>query len=945
MRQFYTLLVLLVFIFVESFATSPDSTKHIFKLPSHISHGDYLPNTIVVKYKNLPVATLANRNLTSSAKLAGVEITAIKPLITQSPGTLSYKEQSKIDDKGLNRIYILDYKSKKNIEYVINQFLADENVEYAEPSYIAKAFASPDDPYFLQGNQAYLNQVKAPQAWDIQDSANGVVVAVIDTGSDLNHQDLAANIFLNTNDPVDGIDNDGDGYVDNYYGWDFGGASLGSEPDNDPNVKSSGADHGVHVSGLVSAVTNNGTGVASIAKNAKLMILKAGVDDAERSVYYGYQAILYAADRGVKIINCSWGSNGRSNFEQDIIDYAVSKGCLIVAAAGNDGTEVPVYPAAYNGVLAVANVTSADIRNIGSSYGYHVGIAAPGTAIWNTTYPNSYGTKGGTSMAAPLVSSAAALVAAKYPHLSGVQIGEILRQSADDIYGIAENQAYLNKLGTGRLNVEKALSIAEGPALKKQAILIEDETGSLSEESTVKMDVVIRNIATGVEDAFVELKSLTPQVTVSDAKKSLGNIAEGEEKTAEDFIVNIGNIDENQEAVFYLEYTSGSSSYTAREYFSMLMNRDYINYSTHNLSTTITSNGRVGYSTYGSENGQGFTYKGNNLIYEASLMIGNSSYAVSNNARVDDYANEHFVKSKRAIKKTADPGVFLAESVFTDAASPNPLYVEVTNRHMSEADKDYVLVEYEVKNTGNTDLDNVYLGLFTDWDIDESDKNVTKLNEENRLAYAYSKPNDQVYAGIRLVSDHKLNYYPMSYMITGDFLETGDFTIEEKYQTLSGGIAKNGLGDAYPNGADIMYVLGAGPFKIKKGGSEKVGFAFVAADNLEGLKLSSQTAQQNYDIWVQKGKINKYAILQNYPNPVIKSANPKTIINLELPEDAAVTLKVYDLFGREFKRVYQGNLVKGRYSFEVDMGNAIPGIYYGYASFNGKIDGIKIAVE
>ena len=949
MRQFYTTLVLLFFIFVESFAASSDSTKHSFKLPSHISYGDYLPNTIVIKYKNLPMAALADKNLGSSAKLSGIEITAIKPLVSRPMRTLSYQEQSKIDDKGLNRIYILNYKSKKNIEYVINQLLADENVEYAEPRYVAKTLSIPNDPYFLDEKQAYLNKVKAPQAWEIQDGANGVVVAIVDTGSELSHPDLAANILINTADPVDGIDNDGDGYVDNYYGWDFGGASHGSEPDNDPNVKKSAADHGVHVSGLVSAVTNNGIGMASIAKNAKLMILKVGVDDEPTSLYFGYEAIIYAADHGAKIINCSWGSNGRSNLGQDAIDYAVSKGCLVVAAAGNDGNEVPIYPAAYNGVLAVANVTPEDVKNSGSSYGYHVGIAAPGTSIWNTTYSNSYGTKSGTSMAAPLVASAAALVAAKYPHLSGTQIGEILKQSADDIYGIAGNQPFLNKLGIGRLNVEKALSLAlsivESPALKKQAILIEDETGSLGAESSAKMDVVVKNLSANAADVFVELKSLTPEVTIADAKKSLGNLGEGEEKIAGDFIVNIGNATENQEAVFCLEYTSGTSNYVAKEYFSILLNRDYINYTANNISTTITSNGRVGYSAYGSENGQGFTYKGNNLIYESSLMIGNSSNAVSNNARVDDYADEHFVKSKRAMKKTADPGVFLAESVFTDAASPNSLHIEVTNRHMSETGKDYVLVEYEVKNTGNEDLNNVYLGLFTDWDIDESDKNVTKLNEENRLAYVYSKPNNQIYGGIRLVSDHKLNYYPMSYMVTGDFLETGDFTIEEKYQTLSSGIAKNGLGDAYPNGADIMYVLGAGPFKIKKGEAEKVGFAFLAADNLDNLKLGSQTAQQSYDTWVQKSRINKYAILQNYPNPVIKSVSPKTTINLELPEDAAVTLKVCDLFGREFKKVYQGNLVKGRYSFEVDMSNAIPGIYYGYASFNGKIGGIKIAVE
>ncbi|ADY50626.1 peptidase S8 and S53 subtilisin kexin sedolisin [Pseudopedobacter saltans DSM 12145] len=944
MKYLYQIFIPLIAIVTLAFTNSDNPVKQSFTLPENISYGDYLPNTIIVKYKSLPVATLAERQVTSK-ELSGIEIISMKPVITQPLRTLSYAEQSKIDDNGLNRIYAINYKSKRNIESVINQFLADENVEYAEPSYVSKTLASPNDPFFIGGSQPYLNQVKAPQAWNIQNDANAVVVAVIDTGSELAHPDLAANIFINYNDPINGIDDDGDGYVDNYYGWDFGGASLNSTPDNDPNVKGADADHGVHVSGLVSAVTNNGIGVASIAKNAKLMILKAGVDDVPRSVYYGYQAIIYAADHGVKIINCSWGSNGRSNFEQEVINYAVSKGCLVVAAAGNDGNEVPVYPAAYSGVLAVANVTAEDIRNGGSSYGFHVGISAPGTSILNTTFSGSYGVKSGTSMAAPLVSSAAALVAAKYPNLSGVQIGEILKQSTDDIYSITQNQAYLNKLGTGRLNVEKALSIAGGPALKKQGILIHDETGSLMAQSTATFDIRVKNILSDANDVFVELGSLNANVKVVNGKRPVGFMAEGEEKEIKGLSVEIGNIGENQDVVFYLEYTSSTQNYRYREYFSVPMNRDYINYSSKDLATTITSNGRVGYSDFGTEQGQGFNYKGSNLLYECSLMIGNANNRVSNNTRVDGHADEHFVKVKRAQRKSAESGEFLAESVFNDSNSLFPLSVEVTHRHVSKEDQDFILVEYEVKNTGTEDLNNVYLGLFSDWDIGESDKNITKLSEENRLAYACPATNAQTFGGLRLVTDQKLNYYPMSYMIPGDFLETGDFTIEEKYLSLSSGIAKRSLGDAYANGADIMYVLGAGPFKIQKGESERVAFAFLAADKLDDLIATSQAAQKAYDVWAEKSKIVKYALMQNYPNPVIKSNNPKTTINLELPEDSMVTLKIIDLFGREFKTVCHQKLTQGRHAFEVDMSNALPGIYYGYANFNGKIAGIKIAVE
>ncbi|MES2651588.1 MAG: S8 family serine peptidase [Bacteroidota bacterium] len=362
------------------------------------------------------------------------------------------------DEFGFNLIYEIKYVSKLGIEAVINELLKNDQIEYAEPSYVHRIDYNPNDPYYLGGAQSYLQQVKAPAAWDIIRNASNIIIGIVDTGSDLDHPDLAANIYLNVADPINGLDDDNDGYVDNYRGWDMTGTSYvyGSKGDNDPNVKSVDNDHGVHVSGIASAVSNNNTGVASIANNAKLLIVKCGADNEYKSlIYNGYEGILYAVNHGAKVINCSWGGNNYSNFGQSVINYAISKDCLIIASAGNDNDPYKHYPSSYSGVICVANVDQNDRKNSSSNYGADVSISAPGSSIYNTIFNNGYGYKTGTSMASPLVASAAALVKSYYPSYTMKQIGELLIATADNIDN--KNPYYVGELGSGRLNVFKAL--------------------------------------------------------------------------------------------------------------------------------------------------------------------------------------------------------------------------------------------------------------------------------------------------------------------------------------------------------------------------------------------------------------------------------------------------------------------------------------------------------
>ncbi|HET8830044.1 MAG TPA: S8 family serine peptidase, partial [Pelobium sp.] len=498
-----------------------------YQIPKGIQSTDYLPNTLIVKFKNVSLGKTTfsthKKQLNSSNTIT---FTSIKPIYQFKNSSLqTLANQNQIDNAGLNRIYEVQYASVLPIEKVIDEVLKNASVDYAEPSFIYNTFETSNDPYFLSGSQSYLNQVKAQEAWTVQSSANDVVIAIVDSGSDLQHNDLTDNIYRNTKDPINGIDDDGDGYIDNFMGWDFVGATASNiVEDNNPDIPADSLDHGVHVSGLASAVTNNGIGVSSIAKNAKLLIVKAGADNNSSAIYKGYEGIIYAVDHGAKIINCSWGGPGGGAYGQDVINYAVGKGCLVVVAAGNGKTDAPIYPAAYVGAFAVANVTSNDVKSNSSSYGYHVSVAAPGTGIYSTTNANSYGYKSGTSMAAPLVSSAAALVLAKNPTLTGVQAGEILRLTADDIYtNNPDNDLYVDQLGSGRLNVFRAVTKGSSPSIRYQKINIEDSSnGSLSAGDTVSYYFDLKNILLATGNLEVKLSTENPNVKIINSTINAG---------------------------------------------------------------------------------------------------------------------------------------------------------------------------------------------------------------------------------------------------------------------------------------------------------------------------------------------------------------------------------------------------------------------------------------
>jgi subtilisin family serine protease len=357
----------------------------------------------------------------------------------------------------------------------LGQLRSDPRVRYAEPNYVFHADATPNDPLFsrlwgLDNSGQVVNgavgtpdaDIDAPEAWSVTTGSDNVTVAVIDTGIDATHPDLSSQMWINPGENcpgcrTDGIDNDGNGYVDDWRGWDF------ANNDNNPADDNG---HGTHVGGTIGAAGDNGIGVAGVNWHVRLMPLKFLGTNGSGTAADAVRAVLYAADKGAVVLNNSWGGDGYSQALADAIGVADSRGSLFVAAAGNnfsDNDANPTYPSSYElpNVISVAATDNRDQPAWFSNRGLRsVDLSAPGVDIYSTVPGGSYQYMSGTSMAAPQVSGAAALARAAFPGASALGIKDLLLNSTDTKSSLSG----LTATG-GRLNVANAVTCSGTPML------------------------------------------------------------------------------------------------------------------------------------------------------------------------------------------------------------------------------------------------------------------------------------------------------------------------------------------------------------------------------------------------------------------------------------------------------------------------------------------------
>jgi subtilisin family serine protease len=408
------------------------------RLDGLVAGRDYIPDEVIVKIK-----PGANLSAISSAR-ADLGISVLETTQTL----------------GIQRWNISEPSVREAIATVSeNPALADA-IEYIEPNFIYRTTETiPNDPRFNElwglNNTGQTGgtpdaDIDAPEAWDIQ-TGNDVVIGVIDTGVDYNHPDLNDNMWTNPGEtPGNGIDDDGNGYVDDFYGYDF--VNEDSDPFDDNR-------HGTHVSGTIAAEGNNGTGVTGVNWNAQIMGLKFLDAGGFGNTFDAIQSVEYATRNGAQLTSNSWGGGGFSEALREAIAASGEAGQLFVAAAGNfsnDNDSFPFYPASYNldNIISVAATDDRDRLADFSNFGVTtVDLGAPGVNTLSTLPGGNYGLLSGTSMATPHVSGVVSLLLSQDPGLSAQDIKDLILRTTDPLPALAGRT-----VSGGRLNASNALS-------------------------------------------------------------------------------------------------------------------------------------------------------------------------------------------------------------------------------------------------------------------------------------------------------------------------------------------------------------------------------------------------------------------------------------------------------------------------------------------------------
>jgi subtilisin family serine protease/fibronectin type 3 domain-containing protein len=349
-------------------------------------------------------------------------------------------------------------------EAVNELFLSDAVIAVQENRVFRLSFIPNDSLY---PNQYALEKMKAAEGWDIERGSEDVLVAVIDTGIDYEHPELNGALWINSGEDINnnglvdesdfnGLDDDGNGFIDDVRGWDFTDApnypAAGDylERDNDPMDEHG---HGTGVSGLIAARTDNKSGIAGLAHNCRVMALRTFNSSGYGEEDDAASAILYAVANGAQVINMSFGDVFVSQVLQDVIKYARSKGVIMIASSGNSSTDQIHYPSGFAETISVGATDNNDELAGYSNYGPTVDLVAPGSNVISLDLDNGFHNWNGTSFSAPYVSAAAALLLSNQPGLSPDAIRSILVNSTDDL----GDPGWDDRFGAGRLNVFKML--------------------------------------------------------------------------------------------------------------------------------------------------------------------------------------------------------------------------------------------------------------------------------------------------------------------------------------------------------------------------------------------------------------------------------------------------------------------------------------------------------
>jgi len=835
----------------------------------------------------------------------------------------------------LNRTYRVEFGSegitRKEINFIRKKY---DGIELIEPRYESVFLGSVNDEFV--SNQAYLNVIKAFAGWDIDIGDSSVVIGLSDSGMFQNHEDLKDGIAVNEKEiPFNNNDDDGNGYID-----DYRGVNMAHEEDdmgwgNTINANS----HGQNVVGFFGARTNNEIGIAGVSYNCKFFPIKIAANNSTETTY-DYESIVYAADNGFDVLNCSWGSKSPfSPIQYSIIQYAQARGVLIVAAAGNTGLQlgvnkiIPWYPAAYDGVLGVSSSNVSDKMAQASSYGVHSRIVAPGeggfTTTNSTTNPYSSNSISGSSFAAPIVSGAAGLLKSKYPNLNYNQIVELLRQGTDDIS--SENMGFWGDIIPGRLNLEKALSIdpMSIPGLRIKGVIYKNENGFVTDNfqvgETISVSFKLFNYLGGRELLSFEVKEGASLVDGSfeivQKRIEVSDVMANSPIEVGPFEIKITDLNTTPH-ILKLEI-KGDNDYMDFLKFKFLQtSEDYV-FSNEIMEYSVYPSGKFGYAVDKDNSylgGKGFSRldMGNEVYDGAIIATINDEIALSAQNSPSDFSLSFFDQdlNNLIVGDNTNNETGLEISQFFRFHKPNSAYTKV---------------KIVAKNSGEKELNNVAVGYVMDWDIGHSagyfERNYIELLPEaipdelvgvgTAAEIAYNEE-DGHYVGAAITSDEGsaiaqsagVDSYYVTLMYADDQINA----------------LRSGTSIQNTDRTDIGHVIGMRyEESLKVNEERKCELCLAIGKSREEVKSLIFKCLSSNVIVEQEDK-KDYLISRNY--------NSISIRNLG---NEVLTFKVYNYLGQEV--VLQGDRTKAinQFGFELTNGFYIVKIRVGDKTYIEKV--------
>lgn len=828
------------FIILFSFFLFHLAQSQQYVIPQGLKTDQYVSKTLLFKLRESNRFIAQNNHI--SANHFNDVLSQLGNTILKKNFPSAKQPSKKFDGSGealadLTLIYELHYTADISI-YAAAALLQKTGLfEYVQPRFISKPMSVPNDPLVAQ--QYHHSLIKTFESWDVEQGDTSVFIGITDAGIQFEHEDLG-NVAYNYADPINGIDDDGNGYIDDFRGWN----SVNNT--NDPTATLS--PHGMFTTGMSNATSNNGLGLAGNANKCRFVPIR--IDDSN-GFNYGYEGIVYAAARGCQIVNASWGNTFPNPVSEDAIRYAtVNEGMLIIAAAGNSGINEKYYPASYENVFSVGATGASDLKWSSSTFSPAVDIVAPGELVRSCWPFNGYNSSSGTSFSAPLVAGAAALVKSHFPNYTSEQIAERIRVTADtSIYSLAGNSAWVGMMGAGRLNMLRALTDPEKPSVHFTQVQTTDLSGdsTLQPGETIQITGMYKNFLAPTQNLNAVISCSSPYVTLLSNSNNLGIIStlSSISNASQPFSIQVNSdVPYNHDILIRIDYLD--DGYAAFEYIELRLNPDYLNISINPLHTTITSRGSIGYNNNYATSGLGITFENSSsLIYASGFMLGSSALKTADNiyaATIPGYDND-FVREQGAQYTVNNANEQRIRSQFyTDSASNNGIQVIQTSSALAASiDDAAIVIRYVIKNTGVTAVNGLSGGIFTDWDIQDASSNGAAWDASRKLSYAYAP--DGIYAGIKLLEGPAAHGYCFnSNGASGSINLFDGFSGAEKFATLSGSQTRDNASIG-----DVANLIGTGAFNLAVGDSITLSFVLLAANDLISLQNAADRAQSLYN--------------------------------------------------------------------------------------------------